>query len=161
MRGARKTVVAIALSLLFLLPAGGHTASAMDTGAAEESFDMTKFIFGHISDSYEWHITTIKGKELAIPLPCIVIDDGLKVFNFHNREANGYTLNENGKLVNSRTGRRPLDISVTKNVLGLFIDSILLVALILLCARWYRRHDVLKEAPTGLAGLLEPLIVTI
>ena len=41
------------------------------------------------------------------------------------------------------------------------IDSILLVVLILLCARWYKRHDVLKEKPTGLAALLEPVIVMV
>jgi F-type H+-transporting ATPase subunit a len=40
-------------------------------------------------------------------------------------------------------------------------DSLILVVLILLCARWYRRHDVLKEAPTGIAALLEPVIVMI
>ena len=33
--------------------------------------------------------------------------------------------------------------------------------LILLCARWYKRHDVLKEKPTGLAALLEPVIVMV
>ncbi|MBR3074783.1 MAG: F0F1 ATP synthase subunit A [Bacteroidales bacterium] len=179
MRSAWKIVFVLAFALGLLMPVRAF-ASAQDDPAyardevsftqeseavieeeAGESFDMTKFIFGHISDSYEWHITTVKGKEIAIPLPCIVIDNGLKIFNFHNREEYGYTLNENGKLVNASTGKRPLDISITKNVLGLMIDSILLVVLILLCARWYRRHDVLKEAPTGLAGLLEPVIVTI
>ena len=74
---------------------------------------------------------------------------------------NGYELNQDGKLVNARTGKRPLDFSITKTVLALLFDSILLVALILLCARWYKRHDVLKEAPTGLAALLEPVIVMI
>ena len=58
-------------------------------------------------------------------------------------------------------GKRPFDISITKNVCGLIIDSIILVVLILLCARWYRKHDVLKEAPTGIAALLEPVIMTI
>lgn len=146
----------IALALLaMLLPS---PSMAAESGSA---FNMTEFIFGHISDSYEWHITTVKGKEIAIPLPCIVIDGGLKVFSFHDREAAGYTLNDNGKLVNASTLERPLDISITKNVLGLIIDSVLLVVLILLCARWYRRHDPLKEAPSGLAGLLEPVIVMI
>ncbi len=128
---------------------------------AEEEFDMTNFIFGHISDAYEWHITAIKGHEIAIPLPCIVIEDGLHVFSAHHMQEHGYTLNADGKLVNAATGKRPIDISITKNVLGLMFDSVLLVVLILLCARWYRRHDVLKEKPTGLAALLEPVIVMI
>lgn len=177
MRRTRKIILALALLCFPLhLPAGGSFAgepsvlsgdstvisSGAESGAGESpTFDVTGFIFGHVSDSYEWHITTVKGKDIAIPLPCIVIDKGLKIFNFHHREANGYTLDENGKLVNAQTGKRPLDISITKNVLGLMLDSILLVVLILLCARWYRMHDPLKEAPTGLAGLLEPLIVMI
>jgi F-type H+-transporting ATPase subunit a len=73
----------------------------------------------------------------------------------------GYKLNEDGKLVNAVTGERPIDISITKNVLGLLFDSALLVLLILLCAGWYRKHDVLKEKPTGVAALLEPVIVMI
>ena len=114
------------LGLLLML------AFPLRASAAEDGFDMSGFIFGHISDSYEWHITTVGQKEIAIPLPCIVIDGGLKVFSYHNREAAGYTLNSSGKLVNAATGRRPLDISITKNVLGLIIDSILLIVLILL-----------------------------
>ena len=144
------------LICLFLLPAL-FSARAEEAGA----LDMGTYLFGHISDAYEWHITTIKGKEIAIPLPCIVIENGVHVFTQHHAAEHGYTLNENGKLVNAATGQRPLDISITKNVLGLIFDSILLVVLILLCARWYKRHDVLKEKPTGLAALLEPLIVMI
>jgi F-type H+-transporting ATPase subunit a len=128
---------------------------------AQEALDMNAYLFGHVSDAYEWHITTIKEKEIVIPLPCIVIENGVHVFTLHHAAENGYTLNENGKLVNAQTGRRPVDISITKNVLGLIIDSILLVVLILLCARWYKKHDVLKEKPTGLAALLEPVIVMI
>ena len=143
---------------------GGQDDSVILSGAAgeaEESLDMQHYLFGHIADAYEWHITEINGHEISIPLPCIVFDGGPRVFMSNRMQENGYTLNEDGKLVNAATGKRPLDISITKNVCGLMIDSILLVVLILLCARWYRRHDVLKEAPTGVAGLLEPVIVTI
>jgi len=128
---------------------------------AEGEFDMTAFIFGHIGDAYEWHITEIGGKEISIPLPCIVIDQGLHIFSAGKMEEHGYALNENGKLVNAATGERPVDISITKNVLGLLFDSALLVLLILLCAGWYRKHDYLKEKPTGMAALLEPVIVMI
>ena len=128
---------------------------------AQEKLDMQHFIFGHIGDSYEWEITHINGQEVSIPLPCIVIDDGLKVFLSDQKEENGYTLNEDGKLINASSGRRPIDISMTKNVTGLLFDGILLVVLILGCARWYKKHDALTEKPTGLAALLEPVIVMI
>ena len=160
----------ILLLLLPVMPAAQPVMPGSDRASeipdqvgddGEEDFDVSEYLFGHVGDAYEWHITTIKEKEIAIPLPCIVIENGIHVFTLHHAAENGYTLNEDGKLVNAQTGKRPLDISITKNVLGLFIDSLLLVVLILLCARWYRRHDVLKEKPTGLAALLEPVIVMI
>ena len=138
--------------------------------ARAEGINMQEYLFGHIADAYDWHITTVNGHHVSIPLPVILIDGGLHVFSSeklaHGAEYDGYRIAAEGepsagKIVRASDGTRPLDISLTKNVCGLLIDSILLVVLILLCARWYRRHDVLKEAPTGIAGLLEPLIVTI
>ena len=128
---------------------------------AEESINIGEIIFEHIGDEYEWHITEWKGKPIAIPLPCIVIEDGLHVFTLHHAAENGYTLNENGKLVNAVTGKRPLDLSITKNVLALMFSTLLLLVLILCTARWYRKHDALEEAPTGLAACMEPLIMMV
>lgn len=68
---------------------------------AEEDIDVGEIIFEHIGDEYEWHITEWKGKPIAIPLPCIVIDNGVHVFTVHHAQENGYTLNEDGKLVNA------------------------------------------------------------
>lgn len=134
----------------------------LSAGAQDDELNVEEYLFGHIADSYEWYICTVNGKEIAIPLPCIIIEDGVHVFTLHNMAEHGYALNEDGKLINASTGERPFwDISITKNVLGLMIDSILLVVLILLCARWYKKHDVLKETPTGIAALLEPVIVMI
>ncbi len=149
------------LILLLLLPLTLAAQPDAPEAAQAESLDMNAYLFGHVGDAYEWHITTINGKEIALMLPCIVIEDGIHVFTLHHAAEHGYTLNEDGKLVNAQTGVRPLDLSITKNVLGLMIDSALLVLLILLCARWYKKHDVLKEKPTGLAALLEPVIVMI
>ena len=138
--------------------------------SGDEPLDMEEYIFGHISDAYEWHIATVRGKHISIPLPCIIIDNGVHVFSSsrlaHGASYEGYCIApkgqaHEGKIVRASDGKRPFDISITKNVCGLIIDSIILVVLILLCARWYRKHDVLKEAPTGLAALLEPVIMTI
>lgn len=136
---------------------------------AEEDIDMKSYIFGHISDSYEWHICTIGEKEVAIPLPCIIVDDGLHVFSSsrlaEGAEYDGYRIAaadepHEGKIVRAADGSRPFgDISMTKNVAGLLFDAILVVVLILWCASWYRKHDVLTEKPTGIAALLEPVIV--
>lgn len=129
------------------------------SAAEDSSLDMKSYIFGHVGDAYEWHITTVGKTEISIPLPCIVIDNGLHVFSSRNMEQNGYVLNEDGKLVNASTMERPVDLSITKNVLALMINAALLLAIVLTCARWYRKHDVLKERPSGLAAVLEPVIM--
>jgi len=166
----RTTLSGIARWLLVPLLLLLGTALPAAAQQEEEELDMEEYIFGHISDAYEWHILTYKGKEVAIPLPCIVFHEGLQVFSSehlaHGAEYKGLRIAAKGepgegKIVRVSDGKRPFDISITKNVLGLLFDSILLVVLILLCARWYRRHDVLKEAPTGIAGLMEPVIVMI
>ena len=47
-----------------------------DAHKADEKFNPTPMILHHVADSHEWHI--VGG--LTIPLPCIVIHDGLNVF---------------------------------------------------------------------------------
>ena len=132
--------------------------SSVILSESEESVPVADIIFEHIGDEYEWHITEWKGKAVAIPLPCIVIENGVHVFTVHNAAENGYILNEDGKLINAQTGKRPFDISITKNVLSLMMSSLLLLIIVLCTARWYRKHDAMKEAPTGLANAMESLI---
>ena len=172
-------ILSLLISLLLLSSVGSEGQAALQSGRPEvagdgrgqsplsengaeaRAIDVPEIIFGHIGDEYEWHITEWKGKPVAIPLPCIVIDGGVKVFTAHHAAENGYTFNENGKLINAQTGKRPIDLSITKNVLSLMMSSLLLLVIILVTARWYRKHDALEEAPTGLAAAMEPLVMMI
>ena len=56
---------------------------------------------------------------------------------------------------------KPLDISITKNVTGLFVNSGILVSLVLSCARWDKKHRVEKVAPKGMVGMVEACILGI
>ena len=122
---------------------------------------MSKLIFEHLGDSYEWHIA----KGLAIPLPCILIgEEGVDVFMSdkleHGATYKGYHIAEEGdhegKIVNA-AGARPFDISITKNVLELFIVCILLCSVVLGLARWYKKNGA-KKAPGGFVGMMEAVI---
>ncbi|MBO4469419.1 MAG: F0F1 ATP synthase subunit A [Bacteroidales bacterium] len=135
-----------------------------------QDMDMDEYLFGHVGDSYGWHITTIKGEPVSIHLPVIVHSKttGWHLFSSKHieegEEFQGFVLNEDGKLVELQpdgTAVKPLDISITKNVLGLMINSLILVLLILFTARWYRRHDATREAPRGFTGLMEMLIMMV
>jgi len=154
--------ILISFMLLQTVMPGSDRASEMaDQVGHDDEINIGEIIFEHVGDEYEWHITEWKGKPIAIPLPCIVIEDGVHVFTLHHAVEHGYTLNENGKLVNATTGKRPLDLSITKNVLALIFSTLLLLVIVLWTARWYKKHDALEEAPTGLAACMEPLILMV
>ena len=138
-----------------------------------QDLDMNKYLFGHVGDSYEWHITTVNGHPVSISLPVIVHSKttGWHVFSskhLEEGEHEGFYISESekysGKIVErgpSGEEVRPLDISITKNVAGLMFNSALLVFLVLMTARWYKRHDATEEAPKGFAGMMEMLITMI
>ena len=154
---------------LLLLPSGRCRAEE----STSEGIDVGEILFGHTGDSYGWHILTWKGKHINLPLPCIVHSSkGWQFFLSsaleHGNSYEGLFIAEEGKykdkiveLSPDGTQIRPLDLSVTKNVCSLMISSLILLLLVLLTARWYRRHDVDSEAPSGIAKLMEPLIVSI
>ena len=150
---------------LMMLPALGLRAQEAQP-AEEESVDLPGIIFGHIGDAYEWHITDWGEKSIAIPLPVIVRSrtTGWHVFSSRHLEEGeheGFHIDpDSGKIVEA-DGRRPFDISITKNVLALMFSGALLLAVILLTARWYRKHDALNEAPTGIAAFMEPLVMMV
>lgn len=138
-----------------------------------EEVNVSEILFGHIGDSYGWHITEWKGEHVIIPLPCIVKSStGWHVFMSskieHGHEYNGLFIAHEGRYEDKIVERgedgeliRPFDISITKNVASLMFSSALLVFLVLLSARWYRKHDAENETPSGLAAAMEPLIMMV
>ena len=144
--------------LIYIICALGFAAPIK----AEESLDVSKLIFEHLGDSYEWHI--VEGA--VIPLPCILIgEQGVDVFMSskleHGATYKGYHIAEEGedhegKIVNAAS-ERPFDISITKNVLELFIVCILLCSVVLGLARWYKKNGY-KKAPGGFVGMMEAVV---
>ena len=59
------------------------------------------------------------------------------------------------------TEARPLDLSITKSVLQIWIVVIVLIVIFLSCARWYKKHDAKDEAPGGFVGFMEMIVMTI
>lgn len=142
-----------------------------------ESVDVKGIVFGHIGDSYEWHVTDIGETSLVIPLPVIVYSHttGWHVFLSSRLEENGGTYQGlsiapvgskyEGKLIeHDAQGReiRPIDISITKVTAALLINSALLLLIVLSVARWYRRHSQSGSvAPGGFVGMMEMLIMMV
>ncbi len=136
---------------------------------ADEAVDVQDIVFSHIKDAYTWHITEIGSHEISIPLPVIVKGEtsGWHLFSssrLHEGESyEGFTLategEYEGKIVETTangTQVRPVDLSLTKNVCGLFLSCIVLSSLILGAARWYKKHP--GEAPGGFMGMIEYIV---
>jgi F0F1-type ATP synthase, subunit a len=167
-----KKWIVILLSLLLPLALPAQEAQSADDGL---SFDMDEYLYGHVRDSYEWHITTVKGKPVSIPLPVIVISKTGGDFHcFSSRhleegEYKGFYIAPAGSRYENKIVERgsdgsevrPWDFSVTKNVAGLLINSALLLFIVLGTASWYRKHDAAEEAPTGGVGIMEMLVTMV
>lgn len=162
--------------LVFML----MSASAMAQDESQENppaqdgeVDVAEMLFGHIGDSYGWHITEWNGNHVTIPLPCIVHSStGWHMFMSskieHGHEYEGLFLAEEGRYEDKIVERgadgelvRPFDISITKNVASLMLTALLLVTIVLLSARWYRRHDATEKAPGGFTGLVEMMVMMV
>lgn len=148
--------------------------SAQSDSSEEGALDMEEYLFGHINDSYQWHITTVKDRHIALHLPVILFsgESGFHCFSSARLEHGsheGFSIAPEGsryagkvvEVLPDGTLSRPLDLSLTKNVLSLLIGSAILLLLVLSTARWYRRHDACEEAPRGLPGCMELLVMMV
>ena len=173
-----KHLLCMVLMLFLLVP--GAAASESKGGGV----DLQGILWGHIKDSYEWHVTNIGDKPVIINLPVIVkTSDGwytgwAEDFAEEPIEKGphaGYRPCKNNpnlfiatkgnyerrivELQPDGTEIRPLDLSITKSVCVLFIDAILLVLCILIPASWCRKHKVTDKAPKGFTGLMHMFVM--
>lgn len=137
-----------------------------------EGVDVKEVVLGHIGDSYDWHITTIGEKHISIPLPVIVRGHNGEWHCFssghllHSHEGyEGFLVAHDGpyagKLVEilpDGTQYRPLDLSITKTVAGLFINCIVLLLIVMGVARRYRGDTPTSKAKGGFAAMVEVMV---
>lgn len=165
--------------LMFLLLCSGFFSSVHASGNAAKAGDInvSAFVLEHLSDAYEWHITTWQGKPITLHLPVIVKSEngGWHLFCSKRLEEaaeqhttyQGFFLspehhNKIYERLNDGTVVRPWDLSITKNVVEMWLVVFILTALFLYCARWYKTHDsVTESAPKGFVGAMEMLVMTI
>lgn len=149
-----------------------------------DSFDITEMIMHHISDAHEFQILTIprKSKEdikISLPLPIILWNsDGLHLFNssklyresvvesrnshfkmYHEKiyetsSAGIININEQGEVTNIK----PLDLSITKNVLTMFLAMLIILYLSISAAKTYSKTEG-PSVPKGTQKILEPIVL--
>jgi F-type H+-transporting ATPase subunit a len=170
----------IFLMIAFYVPVYGQEGQSQ-TGTAENEkgegkFDASTFIMEHIADSHEWHILTKKnGESVAIYLPVILYskEKGLDIFSSkklaHGHVYKGYKLEEEGgfkgKIVNINEAgvadedNLPLDLSMTKTVMGMLFAALVGLWLFISLSRSYKKTGI--SYPKGIQGFLEPAVLFI
>ncbi len=135
----------------------------------EEKIDAAKVIMEHIMDSHEFHFAEIGGHPVSISLPVILYSPqrGFNVFSSskfqHGHAAyRGYKLKENKVVPVNENGSvdetvKVLDLSLTRNVVQMFIALALLLVIMLSVAAKYRKSGP-QKAPSGLQNAIEPVI---
>lgn len=143
--------------------------SAQETSGTEETkaFNPKETIFKHLLDEYSWELPF--SHEHKISLPVIVRDykGDWKVFWSsrleHGQQYEGFYIAQDGpnkgkvESVDDQGNRyRPLDLSITKNVLALIIAALLCMWCVLSVAHWYKKKHY--KAPRKGVGAIEFLI---
>ena len=128
-----------------------------------EKLDAGKVILEHVANSHDWHIAG----HLSIPLPIIIKDaEGFKCFlsnKFEHGEIyKGYKIEENKIVCLNTDGSinheaNFYDLSISKNVLAMFIAVFILLWIMLGIAARYKKNAL--RAPKGIQSLLEPIII--
>ena len=157
---------------------------ADETHAEHEPQDkkakVNAFIEHHLQDSHDFIFFSDEkeNKHYGFSLPVILWDNGLKMFSsskFHHGETVAEVDGEFYKLYHGKiyktdaegtisydehhhpTNVRPLDFSITKNVVSMLFVSALLLFMFISLAKSYKKGPI----PTGFGRVLEPLIIFI
>lgn len=143
----------------------------------EGSFSPTDLIFSHVSDAYDWHLFSVGDTHVSIPLPVILysrLRGSLHIFfssKFHNGSGvhNGFRLQAQegggkpyivecdgaGQVI--ADAPRPLDFSITKNVLSILMVCALMLWIFISMGKSYDAEH--PKAPHGMPNLLEPVVL--
>ena len=126
-------------------------------------FDLKEMLYGHVLDGHVWHFADGQYGTLYLPVILYSRDRGWELFSSahffdsHHRLVSyrGYFLSK-GRIGASDAGRRVWDFSLTKNVIFLLLEALLLCMMFLYAAGRYRKGSA---APRGLQNAIEAIIL--
>ena len=174
-------LVAVFSVFLLLASYNSYSQETKDTTktAKEGTFDPAKIIMEHVMDAHEFHFFSYKSSdgqehEASIPLPVILYSQerGLNCFMYNRFSGpnsrgiyNGYK-NEEGKIVavdaagKADESVKVYDLSLTRNVVQMFLALIILVWILLAAANKYQKNGS-GVAPTGNQNMVEVMVTFI
>lgn len=134
---------------------------------SKESFNPTEMILHHVQDAYSFHFFSIGDFHAVIHLPMILYSPqkGLSVFSsarFGHEGENtydGYRLVDGNKVVPVEPGVKVYDFSLSRNVVQMFLVSLIFVLVMLGVAKKYKNGIGVKTGPKGFQNFMEIIIV--
>ena len=145
--------------------------------------EIKAYILHHLEDSHDFQLLSYKDKMtkekvyIGIPLPVILWDDGLKIFSSsklkHGKEVvqlgdNHYKLyhgkiyktDAQGTITNDEydhpTNIKPIDFSITKNVISILFTALLMFVVFRGLAQSYQKNGMIAS---GVGRFLEPIVL--
>ena len=171
------------IALVAMLPLAGFANSTEEkevapTETSDVKTEIKEFINHHLLDAHDFNFNADKesGSHYGFSLPIILWDNGFQVFSsakFHHGEEvaehNGnfyvlhhekiYKTDASGKLTEEHghpTNVKPLDLSITKSVIGILFVSILMFVLFSRLAKSYAKNGGIAS---GAGRFFEPLVL--
>lgn len=151
------------LVLTLLIPVFSFAGGDKGKEGGSEEFNPGELINHHISDAHSWEI--FHGLTVHLPVILYSEEKGLEIFssaNFyddhhHVKPYDGYVMDH--EHITLENGHHVLDLSITKNVLFLFIDALIMILVFTAVARGYKKNE--GHAPKGIQSFFEAIIVFI
>lgn len=162
-----------------------QASTESDSSSHSEGFNAGEMIMHHVLDANEIHIAD----GVSFPLPIILYtNNGLDVFSYgrfqdehhepsltyHSESTGNHYVYHHGHITQvSESGEEIahagwgvsehsfIDVSITKNVVGILLILVIMFAIFMSMARAYSSGRGRTSAPKGLQSLVEPLILFI
>ncbi len=161
-----------------------HNPLNHDTQPKTKKEEIKEFISHHLLDSHDFHLFSWiddaqKDHHIGFPLPIILWDNGFHFFmssKFHHGKSvaeskgNYYTLYHskiyktdalgtlNFNELQHPANKKPLDLSITKNVIMMFLTGALMLWLFISLAKSYKKNNGIAK---GVGRFFEPIILYI
>ena len=165
----KKAITAIIAVVIIALMALGYSQAASHRAHSGESAEVNpqEIIFEHLGDSYGWEVPF--SHSTRIPLPVIVrtqdgswhafmssrLDEGAQYDGFQIAKGGDYN-NKVVQVLPDGSQYRPVDLSITKNVAGIFIAALLVLLMVFKVRNWYKKNGM--KAPRRFTAALELVV---
>jgi len=163
----KKAIAAIIAVAVIALMALGYAEAAHHSDGQMHEVNAQEIIFEHLGDSYGWEVPFSHSKR--IPLPVIVraqdgswhafmssrLEGGASCDGFQIARGGDYN-NKVVQLLPDGSQYRPVDLSITKNVAGIFIAALVVMLVVFKIRNWYKKNGM--KAPRRFTAALEVVV---